>query len=57
VPRGFGPCTFLIPPILKKLVFLGSGRTKLSEEEKPGVILIKSLKLKWNFNIKIKGEK
>jgi hypothetical protein len=27
------PCTFLVPPILMKLVFLDSGRTKLSESD------------------------
>jgi hypothetical protein len=31
VPREFGPCTFLVPPILIKLSFLDSIRTKLSE--------------------------
>jgi hypothetical protein len=31
VPRGFGPCTFLVPSILLKLVFLDSAKTKLSE--------------------------
>jgi hypothetical protein len=29
----FGPCTFLVPPILTKLVFLDSVRTKLSESD------------------------
>ncbi len=33
MPRGFGPCTFLVPPILMKLVFLNSGRTMLSESD------------------------
>jgi hypothetical protein len=29
---------------------------RVSMGEKPGVVLIKSLKIKWNFNIKIKCE-
>ncbi len=33
VPWGFAPCTFLVPPILMKLVFLDSARTKLSESD------------------------
>jgi hypothetical protein len=33
VLRGFAPCTFLVPPILMKLVFLDSVRTKLSESD------------------------
>jgi hypothetical protein len=33
VLRGFEPCTFLVPPILMKLVFLDSARTKLSESD------------------------
>jgi hypothetical protein len=33
VPRGFAPCTFLVPPILAKFVFLDSARTKLSESD------------------------
>jgi hypothetical protein len=33
VPRGFAPCTFLVPPILVKLVFLDSAKTKLLESD------------------------
>ncbi len=31
VPREFGPWIFLVPPILVKILFLDSVRTKLSE--------------------------
>jgi hypothetical protein len=33
VPRGFAPCTFLVSPILVKLVFLDSAMTKLPESD------------------------
>ncbi len=33
VPREFGPWDFLVPPILVKLVFLDSVRTKFSESD------------------------